>query len=189
VLFKKNNKALNLKELIEGCRKGSSSSQRLLFDTYSSKAMRICSKYASNDMETEEIVMDGFLKVFKNIEKYNDQYEFGGWFHKVMVNSAIDYFRKNHSKIEFTDLEKYENVDFNPNRLDLLSVEEILEFVRKLSPVYRTVFSLSVIEGYENSEIAILLGLTESGVRGNLSKAKSRLQGWINEYINRQELK
>jgi RNA polymerase sigma-70 factor, ECF subfamily len=189
VLFKKNKNFFNLNEVIEGCKKGSSSSQKLLFDHYSSKAMRICSKYASSDLETEEIVMDGFLKVFKNIEKYNEQYEFGGWFHKVMVNAGIDYFRKNHSKIEFTDLEDHKNIEFNPNQLDLLSVEEILDFVRKLSPVYRTVFSLSVIEGYENNEIASLLGLTESGVRGNLSKAKSRLQGWINEYINRQELK
>lgn len=189
MLFKKNKKAFNLNEVLDGCRRNYSSSQKTLFDTYSGKAMRICSKYASNDLETEEIVMDGFLKVFKNIEKYNDQYEFGGWFHKVMVNAGIDYFRKNHSKIEFTDLENLENIDFNPNQLDLLSVEEILDFVRRLSPVYRTIFSLSAIEGYENSEIAILLGLTESGVRGNLSKAKSRLQGWINEYINRQELK
>lgn len=189
MLFKKSKKAYNLEELIAGCKKGSANSQRLLFDTYSSKAMRICSKYASNDLETEEIVMDGFLKVFKNIEKFNNQYEFGGWFHKVMVNAAIDYFRKNHSKIEFADLENIENIDFNPNQLDLLSVEEILDFVRKLSPVYRTVFSLSVIEGYENTEIASLMGLTESGVRGNLSKAKSRLQGWIYEYINRQEIK
>ena len=143
MLFKKNNREFNLKEVINGCRRGDASSQRVLFEKYSGKAMRVCAKYASNDLETEEIVMDGFLKVFKNIEKYNDQYEFGGWFHRVMVNSAIDYFRKNHSKIEFTDLENYENVDFNPNRLDLLSVEEILDFVRKLSPVYRTVFSLS----------------------------------------------
>ena len=189
MFFKKNNKQFDLKEVVTGCKGGSSASQKLLFDTYSGKAMRICSKYASNDMETEEIVMNGFLKVFKNIDRYNEQYEFGAWFHKVMVNSAIDYFRKNHSKIEFSDLENIENIDFNPTHIDLLSVEEILDFVRKLSPVYRTIFSLSVIEGYENKEIASQLGLTESGVRGNLSKAKSRLQGWISEYLNRQEIK
>ncbi|MCP9768902.1 sigma-70 family RNA polymerase sigma factor [Lacihabitans sp. LS3-19] len=186
MFFKKNNKVFDLSAVIEGCRNDSPSSQKILFENFSKIAMRICSKYASNDVEAEEMIMDGFLKVFKNIKKYDSKYEFKGWFHRVMVNSAIDYFRKNNSRIEFSDIEMVENKNFDPHVIDILSIDEILDFVRRLSPVYRTVFSMAVIDGYEYSEIAEKLGVTESAVRGNLSKAKSRLQGWITEYLNNQ---
>ena len=187
MIFKRKDKVFDLSGIIEGCRKDSPAAQKLLFEKFSVFAMRICSKYASNDMEAEEMIMDGFLKVFKNIKKYDEKYDFKGWFHRVMVNSSIDYFRKNNSRIEFTDLDVVENINLNPQRIDLLSTDEILDFVRKLSPIYRTVFSLSVIDGYEYHEIANMLGVTESAVRGNLSKAKSRLQGWISDYLSRQD--
>jgi RNA polymerase sigma-70 factor, ECF subfamily len=186
VFFKKRNKVFDLTEVLAGCRNNAPASQKLLFENYSKLAMRICSKYATNDLEAEEMIMDGFFKVFKNINKYDEGFPFGVWFSKIMVNTSIDYFRKNHSRIAFTTIEEAYNVDFAPESLDLLSVDEILDFVRKLSPVYRTVFSLAVIDGYSSPEISEMLGVTESAVRANLSKAKGRLQVWINDYLKRQ---
>ncbi len=183
MFFKKRNKVFDLDETLKGCRKNVSSAQRELFENHKRLAMKICSKYASNDIEAEEMLMDGFLKIFKNIEKYDNKYPFVAWFSRVMVNASIDYFRKNHSRVVFSDIEEVQNINFSPESLDILSVNEILDFVRKLSPVYRSIFSLSVIDGYSHTEIADMLGVTESAVRGNLSKAKSRLQGWINDYI------
>jgi len=187
VFLKKKSPQKEISEIVAGCKANSQSAQRKLFEIFSRKAMGICSKYAASEYEAEEMMMDGFLKIYRNIGQYNDQYDFGGWFHRIMVNASIDYFRKHHSRLEFVEIKEAETSAFDDSKIDLLSVDEILEFVRKLSPVYRAVFSLHVIDGYNFKEIGEMLHIAESAVRSNLSKAKHRLQGWIEEYISQQE--
>jgi RNA polymerase sigma-70 factor (ECF subfamily) len=186
VFFKRRNKYFDLPAIIEGCKSGRQLAQKELFDHYANFAKTICLRYAANDEEAEEMMSDGFIKVFKNIGRYDTGQVFDAWFRTLMVNAAIDYFRKHHSRIEFTDLGDAREVESDDEQLDLLTVDEIMAFVQKLTPVYRTVFSLSVIDGYSHSEIASLLGVTESAVRANLVKARGKLQEWIIAYLSRQ---
>lgn len=186
MLFRRRNKNSNLPKIIEGCIRRKPLAQKELFDTYANFAKGVCLRYASNEIEAEEIISDGFLKVFNNIEKYDTMQPFEGWFRTIMVNTAIDYFRRNHSRIDFTDLEYAKNVVNDENGLDLLSTEEIMAFIQKLSPVYRTIFSLFAVDGYSYTEISEMLGVTEGGVRSNMFKARAKLQEWISDYLARQ---
>lgn len=186
MLFRRRNKEFNLIEAIEGCVRQRNKAQKELFENYGNYAKSICLRYASNEVEAEEMVSDGFLKVFNNIEKYDISKPFDAWFRTIMVNTAIDYFRRNHSRVDFTDLEQAKNVVSNETDLDLLSTEEIMAFIQRLSPVYRTVFSLSVIDGYSSIEISQMLGVTEGAVRSNIFKARTKLQEWISDYLARQ---
>jgi RNA polymerase sigma-70 factor (ECF subfamily) len=186
VFFKRRNKQFDLPKTIEGCIAGKPLAQKELFDYYASYAKNICLRYSANDEEAEEMVSDGFVKVFNNINRYDTKQVFDAWFRTIMVNAAIDYFRKHHARVEFTDLNQAKEVENDEKHLELLTVDEIMEFVQKLTPVYRTVFSLSVIDGYSHTEIASLLGVTESAVRANLVKARAKLQEWIQAYLSRQ---
>jgi RNA polymerase sigma-70 factor (ECF subfamily) len=186
VFFKRRNKQFDLAKTIAGCIAKRPLAQKELFDSYASYAKNICLRYASNDEEAEEMVSDGFIKVFNNIDRYDSKQVFDAWFRTILVNAAIDYFRKHHARVEFTDLNQAQEIENDEKSLDLLTVEEIMDFVQKLSPVYRTVFSLSVIDGYSHTEIAGLLGVTESAVRANLVKARAKLQEWITAYLSRQ---
>lgn len=185
VFFRKRNKVFDLQKTVEGCVAGRPLAQKQLFDRYAGFAKTICLRYVAHDEEAEEMVSDGFIKVFGSIGRYNTSQVFEAWFRTVMVNAAIDYFRKHHARIEFTDLDHAHGVKMDDAHLDLLTVDEIMDFVQKLSPVYRTVFSLSIVDGYSHQEIAGMLGVTESAVRANLAKARVKLQDWINEYLSR----
>jgi RNA polymerase sigma-70 factor (ECF subfamily) len=185
VFFRKRNNRFDLQKTIEGCVAGKPLAQKQLFDHFAGFAKSICLRYAAHDEEAEEMVSDGFIKVFGNISRYNPGQVFEAWFRTVMVNAAIDYFRKHHARIELTDLDHASRAQADEEHLDLLTVDEIMDFVQKLSPVYRTVFSLAVVDGYSHTEIAGMLGVTESAVRANLSKARAKLQEWINEYLTR----
>lgn len=186
MLFRRRNKNFNLPKTLEGCIRRNPLAQKELFDSYANFAKGVCLRYASNEIEAEEMVSDGFLKVFNKIEKYNNLQPFDAWFRTIMINTSIDYFRKNHSRIDFTDLEYAHETVSNDAELDLLSTDEIMAFIQKLSPVYRTIFSLFAIDGYSYTEIAEMLGITEGGVRANMFKARTKLQEWIRDYLARQ---
>ena len=186
MLFRRRNKNFNLLKILEGCVRRKPLAQKELFDSYANFAKGICMRYASNENEAEEMVSDGFLKVFNKIDRYDPMQPFDAWFRTIMINTAIDYFRRNNSRIDFTDLENAKEVINNDIELDLLSTDEIMAFIQKLSPVYRTTFSLFAIDGYSYSEISEMLGITESGVRANMFKARTKLQEWIKDYLARQ---
>lgn len=186
MIFKKKSKAFDLQRTIEKCKKRDSTAQRSLFDHYAGFAKTICLRYAANDFEAEEMMSDGFLKVFQHIDKYKEESPFEGWFRRIMVNAAIDYFRKYHARLELLSIDQVPDVQNEVETISLLSKEEIMAFVQRLSPAYRIVFSMSVVDGYSHTEIATSLECTESAVRANLAKARAKLKQWITEYLERQ---
>ena len=126
------------------------------------------------------------LPARKNSNRGKEESPFDGWFRRVMVNAAIDYFRKYHSKLEMLSMDQIPDIQNEVETLSLLSKEEIMAFVQRLSPAYRVVFSMSVVDGYSHTEIAASLECTESAVRANLAKARAKLKQWITEYLERQ---
>ena len=150
--------------------------------------MSICMRYANNDDDAMEIANDGFLKVFKELSTFEARYEdveasLKGWMKKIMVNTAIDHFRRNqkyNSNVSLDD-KMFHIADHSENSIDKLSYDEIYKVVQQLSPVYRSVFNLYVIDGFKHEEIARQLRISVGTSKSNLAKAKLNIQKMILE--------
>ena len=119
---------------------------------------------------------DGFLRVLNKISYYDPEQPFDAWFKTVMVHSAIDHFRRHKSPLTYTDIEDAYDLGESDDLLDRLAADDILAVVQQLSPAYRAVFSLYVVDGYSHPEIAQMLGIQEGTSRSNLAKARQKLQ-------------
>ena len=145
--------------------------------------MAICDRYANRQDDAIEILNDGFLKIFREIHHYQPAYadvvsSFKGWLRKIMVYTAIDHFRKHHKHHMVTDLDQviYPMASENEDAIDKLSYDEIIRAIQDLSPGYRTVLNLFIIEGLSHDEIASQLGISTGTSKSNLSKARRQLQ-------------
>lgn len=175
---------ITLKEIIKGCQKGRSKDQERIYKMFYGLGMSICRRYANNNWEAEEIVNTGFLKVFKHIKDYKEEGSFKGWFSTLMIRTAIDHYRKNHHTHIDVDINEIHYLGYENDFLDKLSAEEIIGLIQKLPPVYRTVFSLFIIEGYSHAEIATQLRINEGTSRSNLAKARAKMQEMIKIYYS-----
>ena len=172
--------ALNLNneenDLISACIRNDREAQQMLYKEYYGKMMGVCLRYSNNKDDALDILHEGFIKVFKNISKYQPGTSLSAWMRRIMVNTAIDFYRKNVRR-RTEDLETAYSVSTNaPDALSQVTEKEILAAIQTLSPAYRSVFNLYVIEGYSHKEIANQLGITESTSRSNLVKARHKLR-------------
>jgi RNA polymerase sigma factor (sigma-70 family) len=168
---------------VGACASNSRESQRVIYSSFYGYAMAICDRYASRQEDAVEILNDGFLKVFREIHHYQPAYSdvissFKGWVRKIMVYTAIDHYRKNHKHQNVTELDSvvYQLASISETAIDKLSYDEIIRAVQELSPGYRTVFNLFVIEGLSHEEIANKLEISTGTSKSNLSKARRQLQ-------------
>jgi len=135
--------------------------------------------------ECEEIVNEGFVKLFKNVHQFDETRQedtllsLKGWFKRILINTCIDHYRKSNSSVNGHVLTNHESetiADHGENGLDMLSYKEIIEAIRLLSPAYRAVFNLFVIEGLSHEEISQTLGISVGASKSNLSKARDNLR-------------
>ncbi len=167
---------LNESDLIEACIQQERWAQKVLYEEYYSKMMGVCLRYANNESEALDILHEGFIKVFKHIAKYQTGTSLGAWIRRIMVNTSIDYYRKSIRR-RTEDIESaYDISSADADAVSQCSEKEILDAVQQLSPAYRAVFNLYVIEGYSHREIAQLLDINESTSRSNLVKARLKLK-------------
>jgi RNA polymerase sigma-70 factor (ECF subfamily) len=177
--------------LLEGCKKNNRSSQQELYHLLNSYAMGICLRYAENQQEAEELLQEGFMKLFRNIEKFEtnrhaDQLAaLKGWFKRILINTCIDQFRKNrHNTMTYTITEEFDIPAVNQaTAIDQLSYKELVDAIRLLSPGYRQVFNLFVIEGLSHEDIAEKLGISIGTSKSNLSKAREKMKKIILQLI------
>jgi RNA polymerase sigma-70 factor (ECF subfamily) len=175
--------------LIKGCCQNNRNSQREIYQWLHGYALKISFRYISNLNEAEELVSESFVKLFKNIHQFNFSLQsdpealLKGWFKRIIVNTCIDHLRKTQLKIVSYDVstEKDLPVDHQETGLDKIAYQEIIEAIRQLSPVYRTVFNLFVIEGFSHDEIAAQLKISVGASKSNLSKARQNLRKLIKE--------
>lgn len=172
-----------LSQYIRGCALNERESQKKIYNSFYGYAMAICDCYANNEDDAVEILNDGFLKIFKEVHRYKPAYaneinSFKGWLRKIMVCTAIDHFRKNkkHRLVGELDITVSQASVHEQDGLDKISYDEIIGFIQKLSPAYRTVLSLFIIEGYSHEEIAEQLGISVGTSKSNLAKARKQLQ-------------
>lgn len=168
---------------VEACALNKRESQKVIYSSFYGFAMAICDRYASKQDDAVEILNDGFLKIFKEIHRYKPAYtdvvsSFKGWLRKIMVYTAIDHYRKNQKHQMVTQLDNvvYQIATEREDAIEKLSYEEIIRAIQDLSPGYRTVFNLFVIEGLSHEEIGNQLGISIGTSKSNLSKARKQLQ-------------
>lgn len=166
-------------DLVSACMRHERWAQKLLYEEHYSKMMAVCLRYASSSDDAMDIMHEGFIKVFRHIAKYQPGTSLAAWMRKIMVNTAIDYYRKNIRR-RTEDLEQaYDLGSSDADAISQCSEQEILEAIQQLSPAYRTVFNLYVVEGYSHKEIADILDITESTSRSNLVKARLKLKAFL----------
>ncbi|WP_207492975.1 RNA polymerase sigma factor [Aridibaculum aurantiacum] len=170
---------LTQNQLLESCISGNRKSQKELYDQYAPKMFAVCLRYAKNQMDAEDILQDGFVKLFNNLHRFRGEGSFDGWVRRIFVNTAIEHIRR--KNLNTTVSEGLENtvVDKHKNALDNLYEKDILKTARTLSDGYRTVFNLYAVEGFSHKEIAAQLGITESTSKSQFSRAKAILRNML----------
>jgi RNA polymerase sigma-70 factor (ECF subfamily) len=168
-------------KIVEGCIAGKRKSQNQLYKRYASTMLVVCLRYSSNVAEAEDILHDGFIKVFKNINSYRQDGSFEGWIRRIMVNTAITHFNKR-KKAKFLeeDISKYEwqMVEEEQTSESYKSVEPkvVMDIIQQLPEGYRIVLNLYAFEGYTHKEIAEILNVSESTSKTQLFKARKKIR-------------
>ena len=163
--------------LIKSCIAGDRTAQAELYNLYARKMLGVCMWYARNRQEAEEILQDGFLRVFTYLHRFAGKGSFEGWIRKIMVNAALFKYR---NKSHLRAIVEYNASDHDPEEntsvIASLDAKELVKLVQTLPPVYRMVFSLHVLEGMKHREIAVILGISEGTSKSNLADARAILQ-------------
>lgn len=169
------NELHNNEILINGCLRNDRHSQELLYRKYAGKMYGICLSYTGDREEAQDILQEGFVKVFRNIKSYSSQGSFEGWIRKIIVNTAIDYLRGRKQGDEFIEMENiYDHTDYH-NVLDDLALSDILDQIKNLPRGARMVFNLYAVEGYSHKEIARILNINEGTSKSQFNRARSIL--------------
>ena len=162
--------------LFEGCRRGDRKAQENLYKTLASRMMGICMRYAKDTFEAEDVLQMGFVKVFQKISDFRGEGSFEGWIRRIMVNTAIESYRKNLRNLNLVDIEEVYDQPQNTFDMSVLELKDLLKLVQQLPNGYRLVFNLYVIQGYSHKEIAKQLGITEGASKSQLSRARAILK-------------
>ena len=141
-----------------------------------SKMFGVCMRYTNDYHIAEDILQEGFIKVFKNIGKYRGEGSFEGWVRRIFVNTSIEHYRKKVNLYAVTEIENDNIKTYNGDVIDQLQEADLLKMIGELSIGYRTVFNMYVIEGYSHQEIAEMLGISEGTSKSQLSRARMLLQ-------------
>jgi RNA polymerase sigma factor (sigma-70 family) len=167
----------NIDELVKRCKAGERKSQETLYKQFASKMLGVCLRYATDKMEAEDMLQNGFIRVFQKINDFRGEGSFEGWMRRIMVNCSIEYYRRNNKMMQLVDLDEagMEASD-NPLATAKLEAKDLVMLIQRLSPGYRIVFNLYAIEGYSHKEIAAIVGITEGASKSQLSRARSILR-------------
>lgn len=169
-------------QLIESCKKGNRLAQKELYETYSRKMMGVCLRYVGDRETAQDILQDGFVKVFTSLDLYSGTGSFEGWLRKIFVNFALEYLRKKDALREATDLEHIAEIaEPDSSVISHMTASELMQVVNELPAGFRTVFNMFAIEGYSHKEIGEMLHITESTSRSQFTRAKQLLQRKIKE--------
>lgn len=172
-----------LSDLLAGCLRNHRQSQELLYRQFYGYAMSVCLRYAPTREGALEVLNDGFLKVFTRLEQYDPAQPFKGWLRRILINAALDHYRQEVRHHHFEDVEQAgqtimsESADAHSQ----LAHEELLGLIQQLSPAYRLVFNLYVMDGFTHDEIAAQLGISAGASKSNLARARENLRVYLKQ--------
>lgn len=162
--------------LIKGCKRGKPKSQEELYNRFASAMYGICLQYASCEADAQDILQDGFIKVFSKLEQVKNPAAFPGWIRRIMINTALEKYRSQVVVQRVEDVKEEIPVAYEDGVLNDLTCEELVTLIQTLTPKYRLVFNLYGIEGYSHQEISEALGISVGTSKSNLSRARAILQ-------------
>jgi len=143
----------------------------------------VCLRYAGNADDAQDILQDGFVKVFRNLDRFRGEGSFEGWIRRILVNTAIEHLRRKTYLQPMGEKEERTLPLHEKTALDTLSEKDILALIQQLSPGYRTVFNMYVIEGYTHKEIGEILGISEGTSKSQLARARVILQDMVQKHL------
>jgi RNA polymerase sigma factor (sigma-70 family) len=171
-----------LHKVVHGCQENKPEAQRELYDMFNMKMFGICLRYAGNYDDAQDILQEGFIKVFEKIQQFGFKGAFEGWIRKVMVNTALEKYRLHYRQVSIdeniAEIEQENEKDIT----SAIDVNELMKIIQDLSPRYRVVFNLYALEGFSHKEISEMLKISEGTSKSNLSRARTILQEKVNKY-------
>jgi RNA polymerase sigma factor (sigma-70 family) len=167
-------------DLISGCRENNRKSQEMLYRRYARVMYNLCLIYESDRDNAKDILQEAFVKIFRNINSFDGQGSLTGWMKKIITNTAIDHYRKNHTESKFIPIENIVHpISDEESITSILNAKDIVSQVNRLPEGARMIFQLHAIEGYSHKEIAELLNISEGTSKSQINRAKQLLQQWI----------
>lgn len=176
---------MELKEIIDGCYQGSRRHQEALYNMFASKMFGVCLTYTKDRDLAQDILHDGFFKVFKKFDKYNSSWSVESWIRRIVVNTAIDHFRKTNRMSNVDFQESVYLAGSHDEVAEISKTSDLSEIINMLPNGAKTVFNLYTVEGYKHKEIADMLEISVGTSKSQLSKAKSVLRDLVNKYYVR----
>lgn len=170
--------------MVRALQKGDPKAQRYFYDKYAARMLAVCVRYLTDQMEAEDVMIEGFMKVFERIDQFKGEGSFEGWVRRLITNEALMRLRsRRHIEvdIEAPEAQYQTNFDWADNSLE---TDDLLLLIGKLPTGYRTIFNLYAIEGYSHAEIAEKLGISESTSKSQLHRARGLLQQMLKEMEN-----
>lgn len=167
---------VSIDSLLDGCRRRDRRSQELLYKLTASKMLGVCMRYSNDRCEAEDVLQNGYVRVFNKIESYKGEGSFEGWIRRIMVNTAIEEYRKNQRQITAVDIDEAYDLKQGTFDLNTLEAKDLMALIQELGGSYRIIFNMYAIEGYSHSEIAGVLGISEGASKTQLSRARTLLK-------------
>ncbi len=176
-----------LDKIIAGCKQGKLKWQGALYKLYAEKMFGVCRYYSKDYTEAEDVLHEGFIKVFKKINQYEGKGVFEGWMRRVFVNTALERYRKQNILYPVEDYQEFiENTD-DYTAVEQITTKDLYGIIQELPPKYKMVFNLYAIEGYQHKEIAEMLSISEGTSKSNLARARTILQRKVKERFSSVE--
>ena len=165
--------------LIEACQRGENKALKKLYDIHSGTMYAICLRYMNNEDEAKDALQEGFIKVFKNIDKFRFTGSFEGWLKRIFVNTSIEQIRKRKVHLDVNEMKGDLQLIDSSSATSTMDAEKMMKLVQQLPEGYRTVFNMFVVDGYSHKEISAELEISESTSKSQLFKARKQLQVWL----------
>ena len=169
-------------QLVKDCLKQKPEAQRQLYEQFAKTMLGVCYRYTKSFKDAEDVLQDGFVKVFLHLRQYKQEGQLGAWIRRIMVNTAINFLkrdRKYRDEMYFTEQSLHPVADDNP--AIILQAKELADLIRQLPPGYQAIFNLHAVEGYSHVEIGEMLGISDGTSRSQYARARALLISWIEE--------
>jgi len=176
-------------KLISDCLKNDRNAQYMLYEKYSQQTFGVCLRYAKNRTDAEDILQEGFIKIFKYLKDYSRKGSFEGWIRRIMVTTALNFYKKKNLFNKEVDPESsYITLPATNEALSVMTHNELLVMIRDLPIGYQTVFNLNTIEGYSHKEISKIMNISVNTSKSQLSRAKNSLRNRLESLFNTEEI-
>jgi RNA polymerase sigma factor (sigma-70 family) len=171
---------VDIDTIISGCKKGERKAQEQLYKNFYRAMLSLCMRYTKNEDDALEVLNNGFLKVFKNIQRYEPaQASLYTWIRTIVINTCLDFIKAKSRQEQYKELDEAVSVHISPEVISRMKASDLLALVRKLPPATQAVFNLYVVEGYSHKEIGQISGISEGTSKWHLSEARKQLQQLI----------